>query len=246
MADRENIHAAIAQERRAIADLIDGLSEDELTTPSLCAGWDAKTVAAHLLVALTDGPAKAMRLAIRRRSMDRAFDELARRKARLPTCEITAGLRELADHRYWRLPPRAPGLLAETLCHSGDIRVPLALPFQPDPPLTATTLDFLTGPVPDRTRGTGTAARDSLAGHRSRHRMGPRFGNPWPSRRSPAGNGRSCRSSARAGGTWIAASAAALRHAGLIHTGCRSLVVARPNTIESPVDTKRWPSASRR
>jgi hypothetical protein len=34
------------------------------------------------------------------------------------------------------------------LAHSGDIRIPLGLPFEPDPRLTATALDFLTGPVP--------------------------------------------------------------------------------------------------
>jgi len=38
--------------------------------------------------------------------------------------------------------------LAEVLAHSGDIKIPLGLPFEPDPQLTATALDFLTGPVP--------------------------------------------------------------------------------------------------
>jgi hypothetical protein len=57
-------------------------------------------------------------------------------------------LRGLADHRYWRPPPQAPGLLAEVLVHSGDMRIPLGLPFEPDPQLTATALDVLTGPAP--------------------------------------------------------------------------------------------------
>ncbi|MGA8253727.1 MAG: maleylpyruvate isomerase family mycothiol-dependent enzyme, partial [Mycobacterium sp.] len=30
----------------------------------------------------------------------------------------------------------------------GDIRIPLGLPFEPEPKLTATALDFMTGPVP--------------------------------------------------------------------------------------------------
>ena len=43
----------------------------------------------------------------------------------------------------------APGLLAEVLAHSGDMRIPLRLPFEPDPrQVTAAALDFLTGPVP--------------------------------------------------------------------------------------------------
>jgi hypothetical protein len=34
------------------------------------------------------------------------------------------------------------------LAHSGDIRIPLGLPFEPDPQPTAIALDFLAGPVP--------------------------------------------------------------------------------------------------
>ena len=44
--DRDHIHAAIAQERRGIADLIDSLYEAQLATESLCTGWDVKTVGA--------------------------------------------------------------------------------------------------------------------------------------------------------------------------------------------------------
>lgn len=80
--------------------------------------------------------------------MDRAIDELARRSAQSPAAEIAAQLRELADGRYWRPPPQAPGLLAEVLAHSGDIRIPLGLPFEPDPQLTLTALNFLAGPLP--------------------------------------------------------------------------------------------------
>jgi hypothetical protein len=40
------------------------------------------------------------------------------------------------------------GPLAEVLLHTGDIRIPLGLPFAPDPQLAALALDFLTGPWP--------------------------------------------------------------------------------------------------
>lgn len=146
--ERDQIHAATAQERRRIADLIDDLDEAQLATPSLCAGWDVKTVAAHLVSLLAEGTLRVMWLGARRGSPDRAIDELARRRAQRPAAEIAASLRDLADHRYWRPPPQAPGLLAEVLAHSGDIRIPLGLPFEPDPQPTAIALDFLTGPVP--------------------------------------------------------------------------------------------------
>jgi uncharacterized protein (TIGR03083 family) len=146
--DRNQIHSATAQERRHIADLIDDLDEAQLATPSLCAGWDVKTVGAHLVSILAEGTFRVTWLGARRGSPDRAIDELARQSAQRPAAEIAASLRDLADHRYWRPPPQASGLLAEILAHSGDIRIPLGLPFEPDPQLTATALDFLTGPLP--------------------------------------------------------------------------------------------------
>jgi uncharacterized protein (TIGR03083 family) len=146
--DRDQIHAATAQERRRIADLIDDLDEAQLATPSLCAGWDVKTVGAHLVSFLIEGTGRVTWLGVRRGSPDRAIDELARRCAERPAIEIASSLRDLADSRYWRPPPQAPGLLAEVLAHSGDIRIPLGLPLDLDPESTATALDFLTGPVP--------------------------------------------------------------------------------------------------
>jgi uncharacterized protein (TIGR03083 family) len=146
--DRVQIHAAIAQERRNIADLIDSLDEAQLATESLCTGWDVKTMGSHLVSVPADGTIRAMLLGVRRGSTDKAIDEMARRRAHWPAAEIAASLRSLADRQHWRPPPQAPGRLAEILCHSGDIRIPLGLPFEPDPQLTAIALDFLTGPVP--------------------------------------------------------------------------------------------------
>jgi hypothetical protein len=66
----------------------------------------------------------------------------------MPAAEIAATLRDLADHQYWYPPPQAASArLAEVLAHSGDIRIPLGLPFESDPQLTDAALDFLTGPV---------------------------------------------------------------------------------------------------
>jgi len=147
--DRDQIHAATALERRRIADLIDSLDEAQLATESLCAGWDVKTVAAHLVSALADGTVRPiLLLGLRRGSLARVVDERARRRAQAPAAEIAATLRDLADHQYWYPPPQAASArLAEVLPHSGDIRIPLGLPFEPDPQLTATALDFLTGPL---------------------------------------------------------------------------------------------------
>ena len=146
--DREHLFAAIANERRQIATLVDGLDDTQLATPSLCAGWDVKTVAAHLACSVAEGFSVAMRRALRRRSLARAIDELARCRAQLPAAEIVTTLRQCADYPLSPpvFGPVAP--FADILIHGGDIRIPLGLPFEPDPEQVALALDFLTGPWP--------------------------------------------------------------------------------------------------
>ncbi|MCW2655244.1 MAG: hypothetical protein JWR32_6220 [Mycobacterium sp.] len=138
----------MAEQRRQIAGLLDSLDDTQLACLSLCAGWDVKTVAAHMVSVFADSFLVFMRTAARRASMARAIDELARRRAELPAAEIAAALRRCADR------PLSPPLfgpldpLADILVHSGDISIPLNLPFEPDPELVALALDFLTGPWP--------------------------------------------------------------------------------------------------
>lgn len=146
--DREYVFAAVADQRRGIANLLDGLDGAQLATPSLCAGWDVTTVGAHIVSTVVDGTSAFLRVAVRRGSMARAIDELARRRARLPSSEIAASLHGCADR------PISPPLfgpldpLADILVHGGDIRIPLGLPFDPDPQLAALAMEFLTGPWP--------------------------------------------------------------------------------------------------
>jgi uncharacterized protein (TIGR03083 family) len=48
----------IVDERRSMADLLDGLSDEQLARPSLCEGWTVHDVAAHLTTFLRFGQAK--------------------------------------------------------------------------------------------------------------------------------------------------------------------------------------------
>jgi Mycothiol maleylpyruvate isomerase N-terminal domain len=73
-AERERVFVAVADERRSIATLIDGLNCDQLATESLCAGWDVKTVAAHLVSDFADGFMGFMASGIRHGSIDRGID----------------------------------------------------------------------------------------------------------------------------------------------------------------------------
>jgi uncharacterized protein (TIGR03083 family) len=164
--DNEFVFTAVAEERRNIATLIDGLDDAQLATPSLCAGWDIKTVAAHLVSGFADSFWMFIGTAVFRGGMARAIDTLARRRAQLPTADIAAHLRRCADH------PLSPPLfgpldpLADILVHGGDIRLPLDIPYEPEPELAALALDFLTGPWPfgfvplHRLRGISLRATD--------------------------------------------------------------------------------------
>lgn len=146
--ERARVYAAIAAERLAIADLIGDLDEVQLSTPSLCGDWDVKTVGAHLASVLQSGTFRISLLGLRHGGANGAMAELARHEAANSAAEIAAHLRALADHTYFRPPPQAAGLLAEVLCHSGDVRIPLGLPFSPSPDLVSVAMGFMTGPVP--------------------------------------------------------------------------------------------------
>ncbi|WP_433525988.1 maleylpyruvate isomerase family mycothiol-dependent enzyme [Nocardia pseudovaccinii] len=181
-ADATELFAAVADERRRIADLLDELDDAQLATPSLCAGWDIKTVAAHLVSVLADSFWTFQWRTVRHRSLAAGIDALARRRARQPAAEIADTLRRCADR------PISPPLfgpldpLADIVVHSGDIRIPLGLPFAPDRWRAGLALDFLTAPwrigfVPlgrlrgirlctndiDRTWGHGAEVRGSAA-----------------------------------------------------------------------------------
>lgn len=137
----------MADERRSIATLIDGLNTDQLATESLCAGWDIKTVAAHLVSDFADGFWGFMASGIRHGGIDRGIDALARRRARASAAEIAETLRCRADHR---LSPPVTGPLSgltDVLVHGADMRIPLGLPHRPDPQHVARVLDFLTSPT---------------------------------------------------------------------------------------------------
>lgn len=119
---------AIADERRRVAGLIEGLTPAQLTTPSLCEGWTVQDVAAHLLMPLVT-PMRTVVLTMVTVGFD--FDRMNRRLtgevAQRPVQEIVDGLRQHAEHPF--KPPRmthaAP--FSDLLIHQQDIRRPLGL-----------------------------------------------------------------------------------------------------------------------
>ena len=120
--------AQIATERRSLADLLDTLTPEQWATPSLCGAWTVKEVAVHL----TSGPSTSVATFLKamtrgRGSFDRANQLLVDWRACVEPAQVTAWLREYADHRFsppgmdWHAP------YSDLRIHTQDIVVPLGL-----------------------------------------------------------------------------------------------------------------------
>lgn len=126
--DVDRVWRVIDDERRRLADLMDGFGEAEWRTPSLCAGWTVREVAAHLTLAHT-GLFSATGSAIRAGgSFDRMIRDTAIRQARLPVEEFPRRLRAMVGSR--RTAPFCTEIqpLIDVLCHAQDITRPLGRP----------------------------------------------------------------------------------------------------------------------
>jgi uncharacterized protein (TIGR03083 family) len=121
--------ALIATERRALADLVDSLDEEQLATQSLCGAWTVKDVAAHLMAAEEGAVTEFLFAWVRSGfSFDRANLRMTAARTGKSVGELTALMREHADSRF--TPPsmdwHAP--LTDVMVHREDIAVPLGLP----------------------------------------------------------------------------------------------------------------------
>lgn len=116
-------------ERLSLADLFEGLTDAQWAAPSLCAGWTAHDVAAHLTLSTRTGWREIVPGAVRARfSFDRMeFDFAKARAARFGRAELVAQLRETASSSR-RTPGSTPlDTLADALVHGQDVARPLGL-----------------------------------------------------------------------------------------------------------------------
>lgn len=121
--------AAIAAERRALADLLDGRTDAEWELPSLCSRWSVRDVAAH--VALTPQSPSTAAIVWRGIRAGGNFDELNRTLAvehatRSPAA-LVAELREMAESRRKPAVTTLDNLLFDVQVHVQDVAIPLGL-----------------------------------------------------------------------------------------------------------------------
>src|SRR5690242_2654666 len=127
--DKDLVWRVVDDERSRLADLMADLSESEWRTPSLCAAWTVRDVAAHLTLAHT-GMREALPALIRAGgSFDRMVRDTAIRQARLPVHEYPRRLRNMVGSR--RTAPFITELepLVDVLCHAQDIARPIGRPY---------------------------------------------------------------------------------------------------------------------
>jgi uncharacterized protein (TIGR03083 family) len=117
--------------REALGDYLAGLSADDWTRPSLCAGWTVKDVAAHMLVIPTMSKGRVFRSFVGSGfNLDKMNATFVKKiTADMSTAEIAATTRSSA--RSQSMPPglKLPGVFTELVVHSSDISEGVGAPF---------------------------------------------------------------------------------------------------------------------
>ncbi|MEZ0364071.1 maleylpyruvate isomerase family mycothiol-dependent enzyme [Mycobacterium sp. pUA109] len=149
--EKGEIFAAVAEERRGLADLLDTFSEAQWAAASLCEAWTVRDVAAHLVTPLITPMRKAVvAVAKARGDLDKAIIAMTASVARRHGDNLPALLRQHANNRFQPplIGPMAP--LTEVTIHGQDIRRPLGLSRTFTPAQQLAILDFLTSPAAKR------------------------------------------------------------------------------------------------
>ena len=129
MTDDADLQRAVANEFSALADLLDGISDAEWDTPSLCMGWRIREVVAHLTMAARYSEEQFMaRLRECEFDFTRLSNEIARSDAELAPTELVDCLRSDIMRRW--VPPGGGyhGALNHVVIHGLDATVPLGVP----------------------------------------------------------------------------------------------------------------------
>ena len=135
----------VAAEREALADDLEGLSEQQWDTASLCGRWTVRDVVAHLTSTAHTGPLGFFAgLAKARFRFDGYVDAgIARHRGATPA-ETLAGFRAVRDSTTAPPGPKSTWL-GETVIHAEDVRRPLGIRHEYPADAVRELLDFFKG-----------------------------------------------------------------------------------------------------
>jgi uncharacterized protein (TIGR03083 family) len=164
--DSDELWATVDAQRTSLADLFSGLTPEEWATPSWCAGWRVRDVAAHLALAQVPLAVALPALLRARGSFDRMVHDTAVARAAAPPEDLVAAIRAMVGSRRHVAVVTEVEPLLDVLVHGQDIARPLGLerPVPPRAAATAATRAWRMGwPfwARRRLRGTSLAATDS-------------------------------------------------------------------------------------
>jgi len=131
----DEIWRTIDDERASLAGLLENLSPQQWTTPSLCEGWKVRDVAAHLTHSQM-GPGRVVLEACKSRFR---FDSMINRLALADNrsqAQIVAALRATVGSRKRIVGTKPLDPLTDALVHGQDIAGPLGID-RPMPPAAA-------------------------------------------------------------------------------------------------------------
>ena len=130
--DREATFATIRGLRLALCDQLDGLSDDQWNTPSLCDGWRVRDVLGHLVSLQAVPTWKIVAGTFSMRGLHRRTYRFAHEYCRRDPAELVSLYRDHADGRTAPpfVGPMAP--FTDIVAHALDIQRPLGLPTTTD------------------------------------------------------------------------------------------------------------------
>lgn len=134
-----------AAARRDLADLIAGLSEEQLNAPSLCEGWSVRDVAGHV-VSFIEMSLPTMMFSMLKGgfNVDKAWTSNAKKYGEQPVAEIVAKLNEHAAKQSAMKSFPAELTTTDVAVHAQDIRRALGMPETPSEAVVLEALNFCT------------------------------------------------------------------------------------------------------
>ncbi len=149
-----DLFAAIADERRNLADVLAELTDEQWTSPSCCDGWTIEDVAAHLTVVWNYSALDYLRASMKNRatwfhprdSLAAINQQTVEERRATGRAAIVSEIRAHADDRSTPtgFGPSAP--LTDVVVHAADIAIPLGRALTGDPLHARPALDAATSP----------------------------------------------------------------------------------------------------
>lgn len=132
-----------AAARRDLADLLEGLTEEQLNASSLCAGWSVRDVAGHAVSFLEMSlPTMMFSMAKAGFNTDKAWNANAKKYGAQPVAEIVGKLREHAAKPSAMKSFPAGLTTTDIAIHTQDIRRSLGMDETPSDAIVTEALTF--------------------------------------------------------------------------------------------------------